>query len=82
MFDAIPMSPEIARELRGLPPDLADTIRRVYRAHAALLAVASRDREVLLALLDHVGIRLDELPADPRVARAKAEALLRSREQP
>lgn len=75
MFLEHPYTAEIDEVIREIDPHVRREIEATFRAYAELLKVANRDREVVLGVIDRVGVRLDEvhphpdMPAEAAVAR-------------
>jgi hypothetical protein len=74
MFQSRPLPPQVLTALGHLPADEALAILNVFDDYARLLKAANRDREAVLGFVDGLNRRLDELHADPEVAREQAYA--------
>lgn len=45
-----------------------NAIQKLVRDYNNLLEIADRDRQVMLTVIDRIGVRLDDIPSDPQAA--------------
>lgn len=67
MFLEYPLNTCIEEELLLINPDDRDYILRLFAAYERLLRVAERDRACLAAVLDEIGVRLDQVHPTPEM---------------
>jgi hypothetical protein len=72
MYPTHRLTPDLEAALVGVHWATIDRIKRVFADYESLLKTAERDREVVLGFVDALGFRFDDLPADPKAARARA----------
>lgn len=72
MYPSHRISPDLEVALRTMSPSVAAQVRETYADYTSLLKTAERDRQVVLGFIDTLGMRLDELVADPDISREKA----------
>lgn len=61
MFRSRPLSDRAREFLSHLPPDVRSEIDHLSLNYESLRRVAGRDRDILLAVIARVGLRLDSL---------------------